>query len=285
MPDRRAWLACAAALATAPWVLAACNRAEGQKMAEIKFDLGKNIVETARASGVPEFAVRDIAGLVSYSVADIPQDIPARFARPGLEVSWQPLFAFTMYADRNISADLRVETVALQLRTHLQTDAQAQAFAEATIAQFQKGKWKRYADPEWDVLLTGRSSYLDESGQISRSARSVDPAYKINAQDWLVLARIGPRWRWVGDGVFAQLSVDNSPGVDGKPAYRMNIEFELLDVKLKRDADNLAQRLKEGDAKGWGSTAEHEANKKKRAEQIKRLIDNATKRGDSVAQQ
>jgi hypothetical protein len=285
MPDRRAWLAHAAALAAAPWVLAGCNRAEGQKMAEIKFDLGKNIVETARVSGAPQYSAQDVAGRVSYSIVDLPRDIPVRMVRENLEVTWRPVFGFTMYADRDLSPNLLVDKADLSLNIDNMSDAQAQAFAEATIAQFQKGKWKRYADPEWDVLLTGRSSYLDESGQISRSARSVDPAYKINAQDWLVLARIGPRWRWVGDGVFAQLSVDNSPGVDGKPAYRMNIEFELLDVKLKRDADNLAQRLKEGDAKGWGSTAEHEANKKKRAEQIKRLIDNATKRGDSVAQQ
>ena len=35
-----------------------------QKLAEIQFDLGKNIVETAKASGVPRFQVSNTAGYI-----------------------------------------------------------------------------------------------------------------------------------------------------------------------------------------------------------------------------
>jgi hypothetical protein len=280
MPDRRQWLAGAAVLAAAPWTLIGCTRAGEQKMTEIKFDLGKNIVETARASGVPEFAARDIQGLVSYSIAAIPREIQVRFTRPGLEIAWQPVFGLSMYADR--ARSLITESVDMSLHIDGMSDEQAQAFAEATIAQFKKGKWKRWADPEFDAVLTGRSSVLSESGEVKYSATgSPDPNYKLTASEWLSLSN-SLSYRWVGDGVWATLSINNSPGVDGKPAYRMGLEFELLEVKLKREAENLAQRLKEGDAKGWGSTAEYEADKIKRAAEIKRLIANAVKRGDSV---
>lgn len=64
--------------------------------------------------------------------------------------------------------------------------------------------------------------------------------------------------------------------------YNMDLQFELLDVKRGIDAANLARKLTEGDAKGWGSTAEHEVSKKKRAERNKLLIRNALQRGDAV---
>jgi hypothetical protein len=251
-------------------------------MAEIKFDLGKNIVETAKASGVPELSARKVASTVSYSIAGIPGEIPVRFTRPGLEIVWQPVFGLSMYASENNN---RVtDTVDMSLSTRDMTDAQAQAFTEATIAQFQKGKWKRHADPEWDVLLTGRSSFLTESGKLKSGASgSPDPNHRLTPSEWLALSD-SLYYTWTGDGVWAEFAINNSPGSDNKPAYRMSLRFELLDVKLKRDADNQAQRLKEGDAKGWGSTAEYEASKVKRAAEMKRLIANAIQRGDSVVQ-
>jgi hypothetical protein len=287
MLSRRFWLAHIAAIAASSPALSGCNRAEGQKMAEIKFDLGKNIVDTAKTSGVPQFSAQDVAGLVSYSVSDVPRSITARFTRPGFEVAWQPVFAFAMSADRDHGPELRVESARMSLNIDDMTDAQAQSVAEATLAQFAKGKWKRWADADWHVLLTGRSSVLDERGAVvtseSGGTGAPDPGYKMTTQEWAALSR-SLYYRWSGDNVLATLSINNSPGEDRKPAYRMELEFELLDVSLKRDAENRVQRLKDGDAKGWGSTAEHEANKKKRAEQIKRLIVNATKRGDSVVQ-
>ena len=189
-----------------------------------------------------------------------------------------------MRADEKRFADRRVQSAVLQLDNKITTDEAAQAFVEQTIAQFQKGKWKRYADPEWHVLLTGRSSLLTENEELDTSGTGApDPNYKMTTSEWSKLSR-ALYFRWVGDGIVAKMSVNHSPGVDGKPAYRMSLDFDLLDVMLKRDAENEATRLKEGDAKGWNSTAEHEAAKATRAKEIKRLIANAIKRGDSVLQ-
>ena len=262
--------------------LAGCGKLGGQKVAEIKFDLGKNIVDTAKASGVPSFQVSETAGLVDYSINGIPKDVVAYYTRPGYEINWRPIFAFTMYADRDISPNLPVETVSLQFDNRtIKTHAEAQALIEQTIAQFQRGKWQRYFDPEWDVLLTGRSSLLDEHGKIASVPMTIDPAYKIPAEDWPAVAEKRPTWRWVGDGVLARLRVSGSVGSLGL-SYDISLDFDLLDVKLKRDAENLARKLKEGDANGWNSTAEHESDKKKRAALNKRLIENAIKRGDTV---
>ena len=256
-------------------------------MSEVKFDLGKNIVDTASASGVPQFQARDVNGYVSYSISGISPLISARFARPGFEVVWQPVFSLTMYSDRKRSVDLPVETASLSLNSDLKTHEAAQAFVEQTIAQFARGKWLRYHDPVWDVLLTGRSSLLDESGQIASTLRTIDPAYKISATDWPTVSKNGAYWHWVGDGVIAKLSVTQL-GNAGTPSdtrqldYRLNLEFELLDIMLKRDAENEARENKEGDAKGWNSTAKYEASKKEQAALNKRLEANAIKRGDSV---
>ena len=253
-----------------------------QKLAEIQFDLGKNIVETAKASGVPRFQVSNTAGYIDYSVAPVPEAIPAHYMRAGYEIIWQPIFAFTMNADKDIDPALLVETVSLQLNNDkYETHHEAQALVEQTIAQFQRGKWQRYFDPEWDVLLTGRSSLLDEHGQIASVPMTIDPAYKIPPQDWPALAEKRPTWRWVGDGVLASLRVSGSVGSLGL-SYDISLDFDLLDVKLKRDAENLAQKRKEGDAKGWNSTAKYEAEKKNSAALNKRLIENAIKRGDTV---
>ncbi len=151
-----------------------------------------------------------------------------------------------------------------------------------------KGKWKRYYDPEWDVLLTGRSSLLDEKGGVIDGPRTIDPIYAIPAADWSIVVSSTANWRFVGDGVLATLSVYNLGG-DGpggndqrEPDYKLDMAFDLLAVKLKRDAENLARDLSQGDAKGWNSTAEHEADKKKAAARIKVLEANAIRRGDAV---
>lgn len=262
--------------------LVGCGKAEGQKMQEIKFDLGKNIVDTAKQSGVPRFEADNIDGYISYSVNAIPAQIPARFTRPNYEIVWQPIFAFTMRADEKRFPDRRVQSVALQLDNKITTHEAAQAFVEQTLAQFMKGKWRRYYKPEWNTLITGRSSLLDESGQIDSSLWTIDPAYKIPAVDWPTVADKGAIWRWVGDGVLASLHVKNF-GSGGKLDYRIDLDFELLDVKLKRDAENEARELKEGDAKGWNSTAKYAAAKKDAQARNRILEANAIKRGDSVA--
>jgi hypothetical protein len=249
---------------------------------EIKFDLGKNIHDAAQASGAPRFQKSETAGLVDYSIAAVLDAVPAHYTRAGYEIVWAPIFAFTMYADRDQGADLRVQTVHLQLDNKIKTHEEAQAFVEQTLAQFQKGKWQRYYNPVWDTLLTGRSSFLNEKGEIRGVPMAIDPAYKILPTEWPVLVKKNPTWRWVGDGVLASLEVSELGNAERGLDYRMNLEFELLDIKLKVDAENEARELKQGDAKGWNITARLEREKKERAELNKRLEANAIQRGDSV---
>jgi len=280
MLSRRSWVVGLAVVGMVmPISVLMWQEVRGAGMKEINFELGQDIVETAKKSGVSAFSARRVASTVSYSVNGIPADVPARYARAGHEVSWQPIFALTMYAD---ASSMKVDTVTLQLDDTDMTDAQAQAFAEATIAQFQRGKWQRYGDPQEDVLLTGRSSYLDESGEFQDICVTMDPNFKIPAEDWKILSRKGMRWQWVGEGILAKFDVDNSPGQDGKPAYRMALDFYVLEAKLKLQADNLARELKDGDAKGWNSTAEHETNQKQLAEILRKREAAALKRGDSI---
>ena len=86
-----------------------------------------------------------------------------------------------------------------------------------------------------------------------------------------------------GDGVLATLSVQHAAtGIAGYPPYTMTLEFEALDVKLDHEAQELAPRLKEGDAKGWNSTARHETEQGETRARNQRLVENALKRGDAV---
>jgi hypothetical protein len=256
-----------------------------KNMPEIKFDLGENIVDTARKSGVPKFSASKVNGFITYDVNFIPPHIPAHYVRNGYEIIWQPIFSFAMNADEKRSKNIEVESIRLQLNKDFETDAQAQEFVESTVAQFQnqKGKWERYYDSAWDTLLTGRSSLLDENGEISSLATTIDPDYKIPPEDWIALAREGGLWRWTGDGVLAVLSVHASKQDNTEVlSYSIDLDFDLLDVKLARDAENEAVRRQEGDAKGWNSTAEHEASKEKQLAVLRILEANALKRGDRV---
>ena len=282
MPNRRGFLVKSAALAASFLTgLTGCHDVKGQRMQEIKIDLGKDIVETARGSGVPEFQAQKVNNTIIYSVTAIPPHRPVRFTRSGYEIVWQPAFGLNIYGSalRGSIAD----SASISLDSNLTSHVAAQAFVEQTIAQFAKGKWQRYHDPVWDVLLTGRSSMLDVAGQIATTVMTIDPAYKVPTADWPVLAKSGPIWRWVGDGVLASLTVGFAERETSTvPQYSMDLEFELLDIYTKRLAENGDQKRKEGDAKGWNSTAKYEAGKKERAELNKRLIANAIKRGDQV---
>ena len=283
MLDRRMLLRVSATSAMA-WLsggLWGCGDSKGQQMQKISFELGKNIIDTASQSGVPSFQTRNVDGFVSYSVNNVPAQIPARYVRPGYEIEWAPLFAFTMYADKAEDPRLLVETVTLQAGDIGKTHEAVQTFVEQTLAQFNRGKWVRYTDANWHRLLTGRSSILDERGQLSEELVSIDPVYKIPSLEWPVLAKRGMIWRWTGEGVVAQLHVFNTSGEDDF-SYDIDLEFESQKVYEARLAKDVADRLKDGDSRGMKLTAKYEADKKARAEQLKRLEANAIKRGDAV---
>lgn len=249
-----------------------------EKMSEIKFELGKNIVETAKSTGVPRFNSSKTAGQVSYSINQIPDDIPARYSRPGYEITASSLFAFTMYADEPDNNNLAVNNVTLQFKAHIKTHEAGQAFVEKLIAQFQKGKWQRYIR-ESCPAVSGRSSLLDEAGNLNvGKGCAFDPSYKLTPEEWRAMMGETQRYEWVGDGVVAKLEVDYSSNI----TYKIFLEFEDLATMVKSDQENQARDLKEGDAKGWGSTAKYMQGKKETEARNKILEANAIKRGDTV---
>lgn len=119
--------------------VAAYNR-RADDMSKIEFDLGSNIHETAKQSGAPKFTTRNVAGLISYKLIDLPSDIPAFYARQGYQITAIPLFAFTLYADVDNKNNLSVEAASLQFSTErIKSHDTAKAFVENLLEQFQQG--------------------------------------------------------------------------------------------------------------------------------------------------
>ena len=83
MPSLRVLLIGLALASAATLLFTGCHKTNEVTVREIKFDLGKNIVETAKASGVPSFESDDVNGSISYSVKAIRPDIPAFNPRNG----------------------------------------------------------------------------------------------------------------------------------------------------------------------------------------------------------
>ncbi|MFZ6751592.1 hypothetical protein [Undibacterium sp. Ren11W] len=263
-------------------VLIAYNFLGAKKMTEIKLDIGKNIVETAKASGVPRFQVGSTAGMVSYSINQIPADITAHFIRPGYEISVAPLFSLKIYADEDLKNNLAVDEVYLAIDNKIKTHAAGQAFVAQLIAQFQRGKWQRLID-ESCPAVTGRSSFLNAVGELDvMSNCALDPNYKLSAEEWLLMMVRGHTYQWLGDGVIAELEVKWAAYGAGDITYVITLTFKDFAIRTKRDAENEATRLKEGDAQGWNSTADSIKNAKETEIKIKLLEENALKRGDKV---
>ena len=252
-------------------------------MFEIKLDLGKNIVETARNSGIPKFQAGNTAGLIDYSINQIPADIPARFTRPGYEISVAPLFAFTMNADEEDANNLAVTSVTLQIENdHLKSHVNGRAFVEKILTQFSSGRWNRYI-ADACPSVSGRSSLLNKAGQLDSDMCAIDPNYKMTPDEWLHMMRKTQSYEWVGDGVLAKMTVNYDNDVRGI-TYNIFLDFQDLATKIKHDNANKARELKEGDAKGWDSTKK-EAEDLKTIELDKKILEaNAIKRGDQVLQ-
>lgn len=251
-------------------------------MEEIKFDLGKNIHEVAKESGAPSFARRNVAGLISYALVDIPEDIYVKFVRPGYEVRVPSVFSLRLYADNEHGPGLAVEMAGLMVSPKaISTHESAQQFVGNLVEQFQRGRWKRHLD-ELCPAVTGRSAYLNEQGQVDQlEACSLDPYYKISPEDWQVLMRNPQNYEWVGDGVLARLSIGYSEGSLGL-RYSIDLDFDDFAVKKARDEKNLARELKEGDQAGWRSTETRNKDLDALRTRVKAWEESARKRGDSV---
>jgi hypothetical protein len=261
---------------------AATYNLQANIMPEIKFAIGNNIHETAKRSGAPRFSTRNVAGLISYKLIDLPPDIPAHYVRPGFEITASPLFAFTLYADEEHNNGLAVQTARLQFSSAMaKSHDSAQAFVENMITQFEKGKWKRHID-ELCPAVTGRSTFLNEAGEPGQIAGCpLDPQHRLSKGDWIRLMRLTQDYEWIGDGVLATLTVGFSDDVR-EITYDMTLEFDDLAIKNRGDQSNLDRMLAEGDKNGWNSTANEKKDIAALKARIKTLEDNARKRGDMV---
>jgi hypothetical protein len=253
-----------------------------QSMLTIKFDLGKNIVETAKASGVPKYSVGNTDGLIDYSINQLAPEVHVQYIRPGYEISVAPLFAFTMYADEERNDNLAVNDVTLQVFQQVfRSHEAARAFVQNILEQFKAGKWHRYIS-EFCPAVSGRSSLLDEKGALAEVGEcSPDPDYRLTDEEWLVLMDRSADYQWIGDGIIAQLSVRYSNDSRGI-TYSIFLEFENYAHQQQRNAKALADDIEDGERRGWNTAAQVAAERTKIAAEIKLLEENALKRGDSI---
>lgn len=251
-------------------------------MREVQFDIGKNIVAAAKMSGVAGYSIQNVDGLLMYDANGLSSDVPIRYARPGYEILFAPAFSLTMYADNKNNNNLSVHTVALQASTRaIKSHMAAQDFVKKIILQFQNGKWRRYVD-DLCPAVTGRSSILNEDGKVEQiGACALDPDYQLSNEEWMHLMPSTQNYKWLGDGVLAKLTIsydDFGRGIE----YSIDLDFDDLDLKTKRDDVNKLQELAEGDAKGWRSTEKHLGYIAEMKARIKILEKNSLARGDQV---
>ena len=124
-------------------------------MLDIKYSLDRNIVETAKATGVPRFSVDHINGLISYQIMPLPTEVAVIYDKPGYEVRMQPVFSFVFSTDRARAKNDIVNASRLTLETReLKSHDAARKYIEALLAQFRSGKWKRHVSIYCPAVLT-----------------------------------------------------------------------------------------------------------------------------------
>lgn len=260
--------------------LTATYLTKAQSMYTINIDIGKNIAKTAKESGAPRFGIESHWGLMFYEIVDMPLDIPVHYARPGYEITAQPLFSLTMSADTENNNDMAVEQISLQFSRHAaKTHDEARAFIGKLLNQFTKGGWRRHISSDCPAIA-GRSTYLDENGKIDAIC-PLDPTYLPPMQDWLQLMRMANYYEWIGEGVLARLTISFNEDSRGL-TYNMELEFEDFAIANRRNKARQAKALAEGDKKGWNSTERHKQDMQKNKEKILKLETNAVRRGDHL---
>ena len=248
----------------------------------IHVDLGRNIAQTARDSGGAKFSTRNVAGLVSYSVNNLPQELPARFTRPGFEANFDSLFAVTMYADEENENDLAVTDLVLQFSTDQVTDYRSgQAFIASLIKKFTSKNWTRFI-PQFCPAVTGRSTLIRADGKIGRfGVCPLDPDDTMSYAEWQILAVEGLSYEWIGEGILATLRVNTSNDSRGI-TYRVSIEYENKFIRERREVKTLIEDLASGDSRGWRSTLKYHNNIKDLSAEVKAAEIAALRRGDNI---
>ncbi|QYF94436.1 hypothetical protein KY495_04250 [Massilia sp. PAMC28688] len=247
----------------------------------VRVDLGRNIVETARSSGISSYGVDDVNGSIQFSAVDLPDDLYVRFSRPGLEIQARSVFSVALVTDRKRMANeevflARIKMAASKLNSH----SAARLHLNEILIQFAKGKWKRHI-PEHCPAVTGRSTMLGLSGEFHSSTCPIDPSYRFSDTEYLALFKQTQEYQWMGDGVLATLAVDYSE-TGGILMYNFLLKFEDHRIMKKIEEEVAAWKRREGDAKGWNSTQQYEIGLVETAERNKILEQNAIARGDSV---
>ena len=251
-------------------------------MPEIKFDMGHNIHETAKKSGAPKYSTRDIQGFVSYAIVNLAPEVSVKYIRQGYEFTAAPLFALTLYTDRDLDRNMGVQAASLQYNTRaISSHESAKIFVENLIAQFQKRQWRRYIQTSCPAV-TGRSVFLNEAGTREQLGYCpLDPAYRLTSEEWIAMMFETQNYKWLGDGILASLTVSYSNGSAG-PDYSIQLELDDFAIKTRRDATQQKEDLAEGDAAGWKSTENYEKDMLELKLRIKAWEEAARKRGDLV---
>lgn len=254
---------------------------KARNMLEINFLIGENIVETAKKTNIPEFNVSNTNGSLHYQVMQLPSDAVAVYNRKEFEIRTSPVFSINFWADRSRSKINAVHAFQVKIDTQKITSHRAaREFIDSIISQFNKGQWQRRIST-YCPAITGRSVFLNADGALDSDGCALDPTFSMNQDEWINLFANQQNFEWLGEGVFAQLSIlynDRTP----QPIYEIVLLFEDYKTKLTIIRDNETRRLELGDAKGWKSSAINAQELIATKETIKILEANAVKRGDKV---
>lgn len=254
--------------------------ARADNMPEVRVDIGKNILETAKNSGAPRFGRESHWGVQIYELVDLKPEVIVHYNRPGYSITASTLFSLTMYANSDNNNNMAVERIELQYGMEPKTHEDAKNFVEEILKQFNHGNWKRHIS-ETCPAISGRSNYLDASGEVVYGSCTLDPSYRITPEDWVKLMGMGRSFEWMGDGVLARLNVGFTEDSRGL-TYNVGLEFQDYAIDNRRLAAAQARDLIEGDKKGWKSTENFKKNMAENKVNIKILEDNAVRRGDRL---
>lgn len=263
-----------------------------------EFQLGKPLEATAKQTRLP-LSGQNNWGMINVGVVGLADGVYGRYAEPGYELKLGPLAGVEFYADTNRYPDKKVETVQVTFRLkHITTPQQAYDYVYGLIAQFQRGKWKRYI-PEECPRLQGKSSILnpEEIRALSLSVAPelknfiglgcpIDPAYKPELDKWIPLAGEGQQYLWHdGQGKIAKLVINigepypNGTFINqGVSSVIIDLEFELEEVMLANAKGNLEADLK----KPWGERVAKVEIEKRRIRDVLEAM--AVKRGEQLAE-
>ena len=264
-----------------------------------EFQLGKTMEATANQTRLP-LSGGNTNGLLDAGVRGFPDNVYARYVEPGYELKLGPLFGIRFYSDTKRYPDKKTETVTLSFDLdHITTPQQTYDYVYGLIAQFQRGKWKRYI-PEKCPRLQGKSSILNQEEILALSLPvapelknfiglgcPIDAGYKPELDQWMPLAIAGElQYLWYdGHGKIAKLDIGlNEPNSDGTfvnqgvSSVRIDLEFELEEVMLATEKWHLEDDLK----KPWGARVAKVEIEKRRIRDVLEAM--AVKRGEQLAE-